>query len=141
MANSVFREKSLQRISSPEELDRYIRVSNPSVWIVLSAILVLLTGFIIWGIFGRLETVVSVNGTVENGEMVAVLPYDDLNSAKVKQDMFVYMDDNQVGKVSNVSVNPNGERVARFSTTKLADGKYTLGVMVESINLMYFIFN
>ena len=39
--NSVFREKSISRVSSPEELNDYIRVTTPSVWIVLIALVVI----------------------------------------------------------------------------------------------------
>ncbi len=51
--NSIFRDKSMDRISSPESLNDYIRVTSPSVWIVLLAILVLLAGILAWGIFGK----------------------------------------------------------------------------------------
>ena len=55
MDNQLFRKKSLDKVSSPEQLNDYIRVSNPGVWIALSAVIVLLFGVCIWGIFGRLE--------------------------------------------------------------------------------------
>ena len=51
--NGVFREKSMQRVSSPEELNDYIRVTTPSVWIVLLALVLLLVGILAWCIFGR----------------------------------------------------------------------------------------
>ena len=53
---SVFREKSLKRISSPEQMDEYIRVTTPSVWIALIALALLLAGFFIWSIIGTMET-------------------------------------------------------------------------------------
>ena len=49
---SIFREKSIQRVSSPEELNDYIRVTTPSVWIVLISLVVLLVGVLAWSIFG-----------------------------------------------------------------------------------------
>ena len=51
--NGIFRQKSIDKVSSPEKLDDYIRVTTPSVWIVLVAIVLLLTGAIIWSIFGE----------------------------------------------------------------------------------------
>ncbi len=63
----VFRKKSIDRISSPEQLNDYIRVSTPGVWIVLVAILLVMGGLIFWGIFGRV-TQVAVNGS---GEVVS----------------------------------------------------------------------
>lgn len=44
MNNSIFRQKSIDKISSPEKLDDYIKVTKPSVWITLIAIVLLLAG-------------------------------------------------------------------------------------------------
>ena len=52
---SIFREKSLKKVSSPEQMNEYIRVITPSVWIALIALAVLLAGFLIWSIFGTME--------------------------------------------------------------------------------------
>ena len=51
--DSIFRQKSIDRVSSPEELNDYIRVTTPSVWIVLIALVVLLLGMLAWSILGR----------------------------------------------------------------------------------------
>ena len=48
---SVFREKSLDRIQSPEQLNDYLRVTNPTVWVLLAAVIVLLAGMLVWGSF------------------------------------------------------------------------------------------
>ena len=40
MNHSVFRQKSMERITSPEQMNDYIRVSNPSVWMLLAAVIV-----------------------------------------------------------------------------------------------------
>ncbi len=59
-----FRQKSIDKVSSPEKLDDYIRVTTPSVWITLAAIVILLVGTLIWGIMGEL-TVHNEDGTTE----------------------------------------------------------------------------
>lgn len=53
--SGLFRQKSIQRVSSPEQLNDYIRVTAPSVWIVLIALVVLLVGILAWCVFGRIE--------------------------------------------------------------------------------------
>ncbi len=53
--SELFRKKSLDRISSPEQLNDYIRVTSAPVWIVLLAIVVLLVGLIAWATFGTVE--------------------------------------------------------------------------------------
>ncbi len=68
MEEPLYREKSLERISSPEKLDDYIRVTTPRIWIILAAILVLLMGVIIWGIYGSVEV------TTSDGQIRQVAP-------------------------------------------------------------------
>ena len=65
MKNSIFREKNLTQVSSPEQLNDYIRVSTPAVWLVLSAIVLLLIGVALWGCLGRLEAHTEGGGTEE----------------------------------------------------------------------------
>ena len=51
--SGIFREKSIERVSSPEQLDDYIRVTTPSVWMTLLAILILAAGLLAWNILGK----------------------------------------------------------------------------------------
>ena len=51
-ADSIFRQKSMDRVSSPEALDDYVSVTTPSVWLVLIALAVLLAGVLAWLIIG-----------------------------------------------------------------------------------------
>ncbi|MBQ9361529.1 MAG: hypothetical protein IJT96_10905 [Lachnospiraceae bacterium] len=51
----LFREKSIERVSSPEQLDDYIRVTHPGVWMILLAIIILLAGVIVWAAFGTVS--------------------------------------------------------------------------------------
>lgn len=62
--NSIFREKSMDRVSSPESLNDYIRVTSPSVWVVLLAIVLLLAGMLTWSIFGKIK-VKDADGSVK----------------------------------------------------------------------------
>ncbi len=48
----IFREKSIQRVSSPEALNDYLRATTPSFWIVVIALAVLLAGLLAWIFLG-----------------------------------------------------------------------------------------
>ena len=52
---NIFRRKSIDRVSSPEQLNDYIRVTTPPVWLVLLAIILLLAGMVAWSVFGTAE--------------------------------------------------------------------------------------
>lgn len=53
--NSIFREKSLERINSPDQINDYIKVLSPSMWLILFGILFILLAGILWGVAGRVE--------------------------------------------------------------------------------------
>ena len=63
MNKQIFRKKSVDRMSSPEQLNDYIKVTNPGVWMALAAIVILLIGVCVWGVFGTLETKPAVAAT------------------------------------------------------------------------------
>ena len=67
MKNSLFRGKSIDRISSPEQLNDRLRVANPGIWLLLAGILLVLAGICVWGFFGRLNTVLPVGAMTAQG--------------------------------------------------------------------------
>ena len=72
MNSNIFRQKSIDKVSSPEKLDDYIRVTTPSVWITLIAIVLLLVGTLVWGIFGEVE-VHNEDGTTETVAPISII--------------------------------------------------------------------
>ena len=52
---SLFRKKSLERVTAPEQLNDYIKVTTPSVWVILAAMLILMAGILIWAVFGKIQ--------------------------------------------------------------------------------------
>ena len=53
MSSDLFRKKSIERVSSPEQLNDYVKVSSPGIWAVLAAVLILLAGAFVWGSTGK----------------------------------------------------------------------------------------
>ena len=78
---SIFSAKAAERLRSPDDLDKYVQVTNPSVWMVLAACIVLLAGLLAWGIFGTVQTDVSGTGTLVAGTVVC--PLDAEHAAQV----------------------------------------------------------
>ena len=99
----IFRKSSIARFSSPEQLNDYIRVSNPSVWMMLAAVIVLLVGVCVWGVFGRLESKILSAGTCENGMFICYVTEEDV--AKIKTGMLVKVNGNDFA-VSEISPRP-----------------------------------
>lgn len=53
------------RISSPEQVDDYIRVTTPGMWLLVVAMLVLLCALLIWGFTMKIE----MKTTDQNGQV------------------------------------------------------------------------
>ncbi len=60
MKNELFRKEAVEKMTSPEELNLYIKVINPRVWLILLGIVIVVsglvffvasTGFPIWELF------------------------------------------------------------------------------------------
>ncbi|MDD2402701.1 MAG: biotin/lipoyl-binding protein, partial [Clostridia bacterium] len=54
MNNRVFREVSIERLSSPEQLDQMMSVTSPRAWFSLIALAAILFTTIIWSILGSI---------------------------------------------------------------------------------------
>lgn len=157
MDKQLFRKASIDRVSSPEQLNDYVRVSNPSVWILLAAVIVLLIGVCVWGIFGQLETKIAAAGTAENGVFACYVTEE--NAEKIKVGMTVNVDGNTLS-VSEISAKPIAVSVQTdeylmhlgnysegdwlYEITAhgtLADGTYKAEIVTESVSPMSFVLN
>ncbi|MGH3083074.1 MAG: hypothetical protein ACRDNP_03265 [Gaiellaceae bacterium] len=52
----IFRDQALDRIGSPEELDRLVRVTSPRYWIGLSGLLVVVVTAVLWAFLSTIPT-------------------------------------------------------------------------------------
>jgi HlyD family secretion protein len=61
-SEKIFREVAIERLSSPEQLDRLIRIASPIGWVSTAAVAMLLAAIVCWGIFGSVPTRVQGQG-------------------------------------------------------------------------------
>ena len=70
-ADDMFRAVALERMSSPEQLDRLITLTPPTGWAALAALGTLMAAIVAWGILGSIPTRVAGAGIlVERGGQV-----------------------------------------------------------------------
>lgn len=103
MNTNLFRKSSIERVNSPEQLNEYIRVANPSVWLILAAVVVLLVGVLIWGVFGTIETTVETGVVVENHTAVCYVSEED--AAQLEAGMLVSVED-YTGSIKGIAKTP-----------------------------------
>lgn len=88
-ANEVFRRSTMNRIASADELDHYIKVTNPSAWVVVVAGLLLIVGVIVWAVVAIVPVTVNTTGimleTPQNGKSVVMCVVDKPTAQKIKE--------------------------------------------------------
>lgn len=154
---TIFRDKSIERISSPDQLNDYVRLSNPGVWFILSAIMVILIGACIFGALGHIDSSVPAVGIAKDGKMVCLVKKEFGN--RFTQDMKLKIDDREY----NVSVR-SPKPVTVWDTTdpyalfigdmqpgewvyemdvegSFTDGAYAADLVTEEVSPVTFLFN
>lgn len=131
---SLFREKTLKRISSPEKLTDYLRVTNPGVWVLLAVVILLLGGMLIWASVGTLETTVSAKIIVK--ENVALVAPEGNNQVKDGMPLRI----NDADYVIQTTTEDEYGRVFGMAEVTLPDGTYEGVVVTEQIRPIDFLF-
>jgi len=158
MDKTIFRQKSMEKITSPEQMNDYIRVSNPSVWMILAAIIVLLAGVCVWGAYGHLDTVVQTGGVCAGGRLTVFVGEADYD--KIKEDAVISVDgiEYAVAEAADAPIrvddriDPYVVHLAGFSEGEwvyrvcadapdLVDGVYAASVIAERVRPLDFVLN
>jgi len=126
---NIFRKKSLESISSPEQLNDYLKVTNVGVWVVFAAVIILLGGLIAWSTVGKLETTANGVAVVENG--TAQILITDTANVEIEAGMAVRMGSEEY-IVSAVEKDDIGRSIA-YAHVPESDGKYDVKIVVESV--------
>jgi len=64
--NKIFRQAALDRISSPEQLDRMVAVTDGRGWLLLATLGMLIVALILWAGYGAIPTQVQAQGILIN---------------------------------------------------------------------------
>ena len=158
MENGLFRKKSLERISSPEELHDYMRVTTPRLWMLLAAIAVLLIGFLVFASTANMENTTKIKVTVENLETsgeegagataiyYSSLPmsYKDVVEAGMK--VRIGNEEGKIDLIAMVNSEEGGQEIELLivmdnPSLSLRDGEYDCELVLESTTPISFLWN
>ena len=115
---TIFRKEALDHVTSPEQLSEYLRVTNPGIWLVLAAALLLVVGLLSWSWVGSLETTMEAKVVVENQTAQVVAA----GTGKLESGMTLRVEEEEV-PISSVSTDEYGRTIGTAEVT-LPDGSY-----------------
>ena len=135
---SLYRKSSMERISSPEQLNDYLHVTSPAIWLALAAVLLLLISLLIWSSVTAVESFATGTAEVEKG--IITVHFDDQNKAShVKAGMDIWVGRLRT-RILSVGEDPDGNLIA-VATTPLPDGTYTARAGYDSTKILTLLLN
>lgn len=132
--NSIFRKSTINRISSPEQLTDYLRVTNPGIWAILAAIIFLLGGLIAWAAVGTLETTTDARAVVSENTAQII----SADGSAFAAGMPFYIAEEEY-RIASAETDEFGRSVA-YAEVSLPNGTYDAEVVVETVRPIEFLF-
>ena len=123
--SGLFNQKAMDKLHSPDDLDKTLRIARPGVLAALCACVVFILGFLAWGIFGRVTSAVSATGVKIGGKVLCFLPDEEMAGVSV-------------GNKANVNGTPmfvtavSRTPLSREETGEILNSDYLVDRLVES---------
>ena len=134
----IFRKNVMDRLSSPEELNDYLHVTRPAVWIALGAVVLVLIGALVWSSATYINSYVTGTAEVKDGVMTVLIDPDSpfIDRIEVGQDVLV---GDTKTTVSGLGYREEGFIATAAST--LSDGIYPAKIQFSKTQMIEMILN
>lgn len=147
MNENLFRKESLDKVKNPEQTDEYLKVTNPSFWLIVLAAVILAVSFAYWGFVGTIPNRTAAIGVVENGKVTVFMSAENVMAigdslevlidgvshqvTDVKSELFSA---SQIKEIYGESLNPAEMNfVIMADATGVSDGIKSLSVVTNRI--------
>ena len=155
---TIFRQKSIDKVSSPEQLDGYLKVTTPSVWLILIGIILILVGCIAWATFGEIKSYTNVGCVVTSGDATCFVKEEESTKIEVGMTIEIPSENNEFNIISKensglnipdqydylqhlIGISSTDYVFALSGKSNIKDGYYAGRVVTEKISPLKFIFN
>ena len=138
MEEHLFRQKSVERMTAPEQLSDHLKVISPRIWLILGVIIILIAALFVWASFTAVESYAEGDATVQEGWMTLV--FDDPETAQyVDEGMVITVGTNET-EIDMLGIDEDDRYVA-LAETDLPDGVYKARVGYDTFQIISMLFN
>ena len=127
------KDGSRKKITSPEQLTDYLRVTNPATWVLLSAAILLVLSLIVWASIGTIESSTEALANVEGGTAY-LTPY---GVQDVEKGMIAVIAEQEYA-ITDVKTDDMGRPVG-LAAVPLSDGEYEARIITERLKPITFL--
>ncbi len=133
----IFRQKSIDKLRSPDQLDEYLHAEGPGMWLVLIAVVLVLGGILVWGFLASTESYVHGKAAVEDGTMTFI-PEDEYYSSYMKEGLVIISGEHS-SEITAVGEDEEGRTFA-VANSDLPDGIYSAKIGYDSTHILELMF-
>lgn len=128
----------IRRMSSPEQLNDYLKVTSPKIWVLLAAVFLLVVGLLVWSGLTTIESFATGTARAVGGELT--ITFDDAAKAdRVQPGMQVEVGDVHA-EVLTVGTDERGNPVASAQAS-IPDGSYNARVGYRATQVISMLLN
>lgn len=73
----LYRKSALERISSPEQLDKVLVVTSPMSWLALAGVTLIIVVTLLWSIIGTIPVTVTTSGVISSADSTNAVYIED----------------------------------------------------------------
>ncbi|MBE6470419.1 MAG: hypothetical protein E7000_01765 [Coriobacteriaceae bacterium] len=119
-----FESTANEKLHSPDDLDRHIRVTNFAVWVVLFVCIAFMLGLLGWSVLGSVSTTVSATGVASGTKTLCYLDADAAKKVNVGDAALV---DNLPAHVTSVDSRPS----SREEANQVLASDYLVSILIK----------
>ena len=151
MKEGLFRKKSLEKISSPEQVNDYIKTVSVNMWVIFCAVTILLVGAVIWGFLGKIDVTIGSVAVCENNTVSCFISENDVDSIPDTATVQIETKSYPLANISKLPVPANDKMssyamhlgnidknewvyYALVNEVELDDGIYKAKIIIESVS-------
>ncbi|WP_416669610.1 hypothetical protein [Egbenema bharatensis] len=129
-SSSIFRKESLERLSSPEQLDQLIQIVSPRSWLPLASLGMLIGLGFLWSVVGKIPITVSGRGvfvrSADSSNELVGLTYFNLDEVgQIQPGMEIMLLPDRADRTGSVGVIGQVKTVSEPEVTTLATARQT----------------
>ncbi|MFH1880476.1 MAG: hypothetical protein ABIK64_06750 [Bacillota bacterium] len=117
-----FRSQSIRKATTVDKLDDYIRVTNPSVWLILGTVAVIVVCGLVWSVLGYIPTTLTKPFVSTGDAYISFFPPDE--AAMIQKGMKADVNGNP-GTIQAVASTP----ISQADAAALLSGDYEVHVL------------
>ena len=125
-------------MSSPEQLNDYLKVTSPKIWVLLVAVVMLLGSLLVWSNAATIESYASGTARAVGGELTVTFD-DPAKASKVQPGMEIEIGDVRTD-VLTIGTEADGTIVAS-AHANIPDGLYSVRVGYKTVQVISMLLN